>query len=148
MSDKCEACGLHPLTEGKYKQVRTTNGSLFLCEQCLGDINRKNPRVAELEAERTSLGKSTSGREDEGRGNPAPESAVSWVEDVIREAVDAALEEAAKIADEHCRLWRGVNGSGISSVIEMNAVPDAEPVHNGNVVQVAVAIRALKSTST
>lgn len=44
---KCEACW----TFGTgYVHVRTTNGSLSLCEQCLGDINRKSPLLAAAEA--------------------------------------------------------------------------------------------------
>ena len=43
---KCEACGLQgPAT---HIRVRTTNGGLLLCVQCLGDINRKNPLVQKL----------------------------------------------------------------------------------------------------
>ena len=57
---KCEACGLQgPAT---HIRVRTTNGGLLLCVQCLGDINRKNPLVqklrdliARLESEAESL---------------------------------------------------------------------------------------------
>lgn len=36
----CEACGSGPV---ETKLVRTTNGSLRICEQCLSDINRKSP---------------------------------------------------------------------------------------------------------
>ena len=28
--------------------VRLTNGALRLCDQCLGDINRKNPKTQKL----------------------------------------------------------------------------------------------------
>lgn len=44
MSTKCEACGLISDT-AEYIRVRTTNGGLFLCRQCLSDINRKNPQL-------------------------------------------------------------------------------------------------------
>ena len=37
------------------KSVRTANGGLRLCDQCFSDINRKNPRVGELEAENARL---------------------------------------------------------------------------------------------
>lgn len=41
---KCEACG----TWGQHLMfVRTTNGALWLCRQCLDDINRKNPELTE-----------------------------------------------------------------------------------------------------
>jgi hypothetical protein len=39
----CEACGL---VGGGRVHIGTTNGSLFLCQQCLDDINRKNPALA------------------------------------------------------------------------------------------------------
>lgn len=39
---KCEACGL-VVGIAEYVFVRTTNGSLDLCQQCRDDINRKNP---------------------------------------------------------------------------------------------------------
>lgn len=45
---KCEACGLQAIET--YIQVRTTNGSLLLCQQCLGDLNRKNPELSDLRA--------------------------------------------------------------------------------------------------
>ena len=35
---QCEACGT--IGRGQLARIRTTNGSLFLCEQCLSDINR------------------------------------------------------------------------------------------------------------
>lgn len=37
MSTKCEACGL--VGGAEYINVRTTNGGLTLCSQCLGDTN-------------------------------------------------------------------------------------------------------------
>jgi hypothetical protein len=47
MSDsKCNACGLPE--SHLFKRVRTTNGGLLLCEQCLADINRKNPELRNL----------------------------------------------------------------------------------------------------
>jgi hypothetical protein len=62
MSDRpCDACGLSAGDSRTGKlygttQIRTTNGSLFLCEQCLGDINRKNPITkALLVALRTAI---------------------------------------------------------------------------------------------
>lgn len=48
---KCEACGVPEAS----RHVNTTNGGLFLCQQCLDDINRKNPEVAELKAERERM---------------------------------------------------------------------------------------------
>jgi hypothetical protein len=42
---KCEACGL---TGGTYTYVHTTNGGLNLCQQCLAEINGKNPEVKRL----------------------------------------------------------------------------------------------------
>jgi hypothetical protein len=44
---KCEACGLHG-DHVRHVIVRTTNGSVRFCKQCLGDINRKNPETARL----------------------------------------------------------------------------------------------------
>lgn len=45
---KCEACGM---IDGKERiKVRTTNGALVLCRQCLDDINRKNPELPALKA--------------------------------------------------------------------------------------------------
>jgi DNA-directed RNA polymerase subunit M/transcription elongation factor TFIIS len=46
-SRKCEGCG----TRGDnvtYIKVRVTNGSLMLCQQCLDDVNRKNPELTAL----------------------------------------------------------------------------------------------------
>lgn len=43
----CEGCGLP-----SDKQVRTTNGGLYLCAQCLGDLNRKSPLLAAAESDR------------------------------------------------------------------------------------------------
>jgi len=43
MDTKCEACGL--ISGAEYTKIRTTNGGLTLCGQCLGDINRKNPQI-------------------------------------------------------------------------------------------------------
>lgn len=40
----CEACGLQ--ADETFTRVRTTNGGLVLCRQCLDDINRKNPETA------------------------------------------------------------------------------------------------------
>ena len=54
---KCEGCGSRPPND-TFKLVRTLNGCLFLCPQCLGDVNRKNPRVRELEAENERLANS------------------------------------------------------------------------------------------
>lgn len=39
---KCEACGFTGAGFSPIR-VRTTNGGLDLCRQCLDDINRKNP---------------------------------------------------------------------------------------------------------
>ena len=44
METKCEACGLIS-SATEYITVRTTNGGLILCSQCLNDINRKNPQI-------------------------------------------------------------------------------------------------------
>lgn len=44
---RCEACGLCGVGVDTI-QVRTTNGALSLCRQCLDDINRKNPALAGL----------------------------------------------------------------------------------------------------
>lgn len=49
MTGKCEAC--HTMCIGDLNgatRVRTTNGGLLLCPQCLSDINRKNPETAIL----------------------------------------------------------------------------------------------------
>ena len=44
MSNKCEACGKMVMGEKiELVYVRTTNGGLSLCQQCLEDINQKNP---------------------------------------------------------------------------------------------------------
>lgn len=43
MADKCDGCGT--LGSGPITMVRVTNGALFLCKQCLSDINRKNPQL-------------------------------------------------------------------------------------------------------
>lgn len=45
---KCEACGHVGTTD--YIRVRTTNGGLLLCVQCLGDINKKNPALKRVAA--------------------------------------------------------------------------------------------------
>jgi hypothetical protein len=37
---KCEGCG-----SAAVRRVHTTNGGLALCQQCLDDINRKNPEL-------------------------------------------------------------------------------------------------------
>jgi hypothetical protein len=50
MSQMCEACGLLS-AEAEYIRVRTTNGGLVLCRQCLDDVNRKNQEVAALKQE-------------------------------------------------------------------------------------------------
>lgn len=42
---ECSACGLFFGVGVGYKNIRTTNGGLLLCDQCLGDINRKNPEL-------------------------------------------------------------------------------------------------------
>ncbi len=43
---RCEGCGA--LGENvKYIDVRVTNGVLHLCQQCLDDVNRKNPKLIE-----------------------------------------------------------------------------------------------------
>lgn len=47
MSNKCEACGS---LGGEYVRVRTTNGGLNLCRQCLDEINAKNPELKEVRA--------------------------------------------------------------------------------------------------
>lgn len=42
--NKCDACGL----QGQNVEliyVRTTNGGITLCRQCLDEINRKNPET-------------------------------------------------------------------------------------------------------
>ncbi len=52
---KCEGCGT--IGGAEYIKVRTTNGALTLCRQCLDDINRKNPEVAALKAEIERLNK-------------------------------------------------------------------------------------------
>ena len=52
--NQCEACGLVSRSEDMAK-IRTTNGMLRLCCQCLSDINRKNPEVARLRAENERL---------------------------------------------------------------------------------------------
>ncbi len=44
MSKKCDACGLIS-DVAPMIYVRTTNGGLSLCRQCLDDINRKNPAL-------------------------------------------------------------------------------------------------------
>ncbi len=44
MSRPCDACGTMLL--GYLTPIGTTNGALFLCEQCLSDINRKSPLLA------------------------------------------------------------------------------------------------------
>ncbi len=42
MDTTCNACGWHgPNVELVY--VRTTNGGVTFCRQCLDDINRKHP---------------------------------------------------------------------------------------------------------
>lgn len=38
--NRCEGCGIYGTPKTK---VYLTNGALRLCNQCLGDINRKNP---------------------------------------------------------------------------------------------------------
>lgn len=47
----CEGCGMERPPAVGLRKVRTTNGVLTLCMQCLGDVNRKNPRIADLEAQ-------------------------------------------------------------------------------------------------
>lgn len=41
----CYACGT--IGFGRL-EIRTTNGHLVLCEQCIGDINRKSPLLTAL----------------------------------------------------------------------------------------------------
>ena len=52
---KCEGCGLCSNKPAATRQVRTTNGVLSLCDQCLSDINRKSPLLAEALAQRDEL---------------------------------------------------------------------------------------------
>lgn len=40
----CYGCG----GDGERKTVYVTNGVLILCDQCLSDLNHKNPILAEL----------------------------------------------------------------------------------------------------
>jgi orotate phosphoribosyltransferase len=42
--NKCEGCGLQSESTPT-KHIRLTNGSLKLCPQCLGDMNRKAPKL-------------------------------------------------------------------------------------------------------
>lgn len=42
---RCEACGL-PSQIAEYIHVRVTNGGLFLCRQCLDEVNGKSPLLA------------------------------------------------------------------------------------------------------
>ncbi len=56
---KCDACGL---VGGELIRVRTTNGGLCLCRQCLDDINRKNPVLVgkrELEIRKARAARAT-----------------------------------------------------------------------------------------
>lgn len=64
---KCEACGTMPAKE--YSSIRTTNGVLHLCRQCLDDLNRKNPEIARPSAccekeNRCRTGRATTETED------------------------------------------------------------------------------------
>lgn len=43
---KCDGCGV-----AATRSVRVTNGVLFLCQQCLDDVNRKNPDLAKAKEE-------------------------------------------------------------------------------------------------
>lgn len=52
----CEACGMK-VDGRKWIKVRTTNGALTLCKQCLDDINRKSPLLVEREAEAAAMRK-------------------------------------------------------------------------------------------
>ncbi len=53
---QCEACGTTDHTGTiEYIRVRTTNGGLHLCRQCLDDINRKNPAIPALVAALTTI---------------------------------------------------------------------------------------------
>ncbi len=45
-SIRCEGCGF--VGDIEYIDVRTTNGMLHLCRQCLDDVNRKNPETKRL----------------------------------------------------------------------------------------------------
>ena len=47
----CDGCGVL----GPSIRVYVTNGALTLCEQCLGDVNRKNPELVTLKAEANRL---------------------------------------------------------------------------------------------
>lgn len=44
---KCEACGQRG-DDFQVIYISTTNGGLFLCRQCLDDVNRKNPDLLRL----------------------------------------------------------------------------------------------------
>lgn len=48
---RCYACH----TNAMLIDVRTTNGKLVICGNCLNDLNRKNPRLREVEAERDAV---------------------------------------------------------------------------------------------
>ena len=50
----CDACGLLSASEPA-RIIRTANGCLHLCPQCLGDINRKSPLLAAMATQRDEL---------------------------------------------------------------------------------------------
>lgn len=47
---KCAGCGLYEKLGDHFTKVRVGNGALMLCQQCLDDVNRKNPAAAERDA--------------------------------------------------------------------------------------------------
>ena len=47
----CEGCGAN----SNRKKVLVTNGALILCDQCLADLDRKNPQVKLLKERLTAI---------------------------------------------------------------------------------------------